>query len=140
MLDAIIRSAINQRWLVMFVVIGAAGLGVYNYQRLPIDAVPDITNVQVQINTEAPGYAPLEAEQRITFLVELAMAGLPARSNRGPSGDAGWRAVGWRGAGAEWHGDARLCRSARYLVRRWNRLLLAANAGWSAAATLEPGR
>ncbi|MBA2409945.1 MAG: CusA/CzcA family heavy metal efflux RND transporter [Gammaproteobacteria bacterium] len=77
MLDAIIRSAINQRWLVMFVVIGAAGLGVYNYQRLPIDAVPDITNVQVQINTEAPGYAPLEAEQRITFLVELAMAGLP---------------------------------------------------------------
>src|SRR5680860_979639 len=77
MLDAIIRAAINQRWLVMFVVIGAAGLGVYNYQRLPIDAVPDITNVQVQINTEAPGYAPLEAEQRITFLVELAMAGLP---------------------------------------------------------------
>src|SRR5680860_1790066 len=77
MLDAIIRAAINQRWLVMLVVIGAAGLGVYNYQRLPIDAVPDITNVQVQINTEAPGYAPLEAEQRITFLVELAMAGLP---------------------------------------------------------------
>jgi heavy metal efflux system protein len=77
MLDAIIRFAINQRWLIMLVVIGAAGLGVYNYQRLPIDAVPDITNVQVQINTEAPGYSPIEAEQRITFLVELAMAGLP---------------------------------------------------------------
>jgi heavy metal efflux system protein len=71
MLDAIIRFAINQRWLIMLVVIGAAGLGVYNYQRLPIDAVPDITNVQV------PGYSPIEAEQRITFLVELAMAGLP---------------------------------------------------------------
>ncbi|MGH8502914.1 MAG: efflux RND transporter permease subunit [Gammaproteobacteria bacterium] len=77
MLDAIVRSSINQRWLVMLVVIGAAGLGVYNYQRLPIDAVPDITNVQVQVNTEAPGYAPIEAEQRITYPVELAMAGLP---------------------------------------------------------------
>ena len=52
-------------------------LGVYNFNRLPIDAVPDITNVQVQINTEAPGYSPLESEQRITFPVETAMAGLP---------------------------------------------------------------
>jgi len=52
-------------------------LGVYNFQKLPIDAVPDITNVQVQINTEAPGYSPLEVEQRITFPVETAMAGLP---------------------------------------------------------------
>ena len=51
--------------------------GLYNYTRLPIDAVPDITNVQVQINTEAPGYSPLEAEQRVTYLVETAMAGLP---------------------------------------------------------------
>ncbi len=47
------------------------------YQRLPIDAVPDITNVQVQINTQAPGYSPLETEQRVTFLVETAMSGLP---------------------------------------------------------------
>ena len=45
--------------------------------RLPIDAVPDITNVQVQINTQAPGYSPLETEQRITFPVETAMGGLP---------------------------------------------------------------
>jgi cobalt-zinc-cadmium resistance protein CzcA len=55
-------------------------LGVYSYQKLPIDAVPDITNVQVQINTEAPGYSPLEAEQRITFPIETAMAGLPGSS------------------------------------------------------------
>jgi cobalt-zinc-cadmium resistance protein CzcA len=54
-----------------------APTGPYNYQRLPIDAVPDITNVQVQINTEAPGYSPLEAEQRVTFPIETAMAGLP---------------------------------------------------------------
>ncbi len=54
-----------------------AALGVLSYQQLPIDAVPDITNVQVQVNTTAPGYSPLEAEQRITFPIETAMAGLP---------------------------------------------------------------
>ena len=61
----------------MILTMGMALLGVYNFTRLPIDAVPDITNVQVQINTEAPGYSPLEAEQRITFPLETAMAGLP---------------------------------------------------------------
>ena len=54
-----------------------AALGVYNYQKLPIDAVPDITNVQVQINTEAPGYSPVETEQRVTFPIEVVMAGMP---------------------------------------------------------------
>jgi cobalt-zinc-cadmium resistance protein CzcA len=77
MIDAVIRLAIERRWIVMLVVAFAAALGLYNYQRLPIDAVPDITNVQVQINTEAPGYSPLESEQRITFVIENAMAGLP---------------------------------------------------------------
>ena len=77
MLERILRFAIHQRWLVLLIVLGMAALGVYNYQRLPIDAVPDITNVQVQINTEAPGYSPLEAEQRVTFPIETAMAGLP---------------------------------------------------------------
>ena len=76
MLERIIRAAIAHRWLVLVLVLGACALGVWNYQRLPIDAVPDITNVQVQINTEAPGYSPLEAEQRITFPVETALAGL----------------------------------------------------------------
>jgi len=46
------------------------------YQKLPIDAVPDITNVQVQINTQAPGYSPLETEQRVTYPIETVMAGL----------------------------------------------------------------
>ena len=54
-----------------------AMFGVYSYQQLPIDAVPDITNVQVQINTRAPGYSPVEAEQRVTFPIEVIMAGLP---------------------------------------------------------------
>ena len=77
MFERIIRFAIEQRWLVMLAVLGLIGLGVYNYQRLSIDAVPDITNVQVQINTATPGYSPLETEQRVTFPIETVMAGLP---------------------------------------------------------------
>ena len=77
MLDLLISASLRHRWLVLLIVFGLCVLGVYSYQRLPIDAVPDITNVQVQINTEAPGYSPLEAEQRITFPVETALAGLP---------------------------------------------------------------
>ena len=77
MFERTIRFAIEQRWLVLLAVLAMAGLGVYNYQKLPIDAVPDITNVQVQINTGAPGYSPLETEQRVTFPIETVMAGLP---------------------------------------------------------------
>jgi len=77
MLNAIIAFSIRHRWLVLLSAVALAALGFHNYRRLPIDAVPDITNVQVQINTEAPGYSPLEAEQRVTYLVETAMAGLP---------------------------------------------------------------
>ncbi len=77
MFERLIRFAIEQRWVVLLVTFGMAGLGVYSFQHLPIDAVPDITNVQVQINAAAPGYSPLETEQRITFPLETAMAGLP---------------------------------------------------------------
>jgi hypothetical protein len=77
MFDKLIQFSIRQRWLVLLLVALAAMAGIYNYQRLPIDAVPDITNVQVQINTEAPGYTPLEVEQRITFPLEIALGGLP---------------------------------------------------------------
>ena len=77
MLDRIIAAAINQRWLVLLAAVGIAALGVFHYHQLPIDAVPDITNVQVQINTEAPGYTPQEAEERITYPMETLLAGLP---------------------------------------------------------------
>ncbi|WP_312953850.1 efflux RND transporter permease subunit, partial [Stutzerimonas kunmingensis] len=77
MFERIIRFSIEHRWLVMLAVLGMAALGAYSYQKLPIDAVPDITNVQVQINTAAPGYSPLEVEQRITYPLETVMAGLP---------------------------------------------------------------
>ena len=59
MFQKLIELAIARRWLIVFAVFCLAGLGVTSYQRLPIDAVPDITNVQVQINTGAAGYSPL---------------------------------------------------------------------------------
>lgn len=77
MFEKLIRAAIEHRWLVLLAVFGMAAIGVFNYQKLPIDAVPDITNVQVQINTQAPGYSPLETEQRVTYPIETVMAGLP---------------------------------------------------------------
>ena len=77
MFERLIRFSIAQRLLVLLGAIGVAMAGMYSYQRLPIDAVPDITNVQVQINTQSPGYSPLEAEQRVTFPIETVMAGLP---------------------------------------------------------------
>ena len=77
MLERILKFSINQGWVVLVAILAIAALGIYNFQKLPIDAVPDITNVQVQINTEAPGYSPLEVEQRVTFPIETAMAGMP---------------------------------------------------------------
>ncbi|MCI1016748.1 CusA/CzcA family heavy metal efflux RND transporter [Herbaspirillum huttiense] len=77
MFERIIRFAIEHRWLVLLAVLGMGAYGVYSYQKLPIDAVPDITNVQVQINTSAPGYSPLETEQRISYPIETVMSGLP---------------------------------------------------------------
>jgi cobalt-zinc-cadmium resistance protein CzcA len=77
MLEKIIRASINHRWLVMTLTLALIAVGVWSFRQLPIDVTPDITNVQVQINTSAPGYSPLETEQRITYPVETAMAGLP---------------------------------------------------------------
>ena len=77
MLESFIRYSIRHRWLVLAATLGLVVLGVFSLSRLPIDAVPDITNVQVQINTEAPGFTPLEIEQRVTFPIETALAGIP---------------------------------------------------------------
>jgi len=78
MFEKLIRVSLAHRYLVLALTIAVAALGFVSYQRLSIDAVPDITNVQVQINTEAAGYTPLEVEARITFPLEAALAGLPA--------------------------------------------------------------
>ncbi|MDH5620528.1 MAG: CusA/CzcA family heavy metal efflux RND transporter [Gammaproteobacteria bacterium] len=77
MLQKIITLSIERRGLVFAFVLVLVGLGMWNFTRLPIDAVPDITNVQVVVNTPSPGYTPLEVEQRVTFPLENAMAGLP---------------------------------------------------------------
>ncbi len=77
MIEYLLRFAIERRFLVMFTLSILIMTGIFSYQRLTIDAVPDITNVQVQINTQAPGYSPLESEQRITWHIETALYGLP---------------------------------------------------------------
>ncbi len=77
MIAKLLDFSIQHRWFVLLAALGLAVLGAFNYQRLPIDAVPDITNVQVQINTAAPGLSAPEVEQRITFPIETALGGLP---------------------------------------------------------------
>lgn len=77
MINGLIRFAVQQRLLVMLMVAIMVGAGAYSLQNLPIDAVPDVTNVQVQVLTGAPSLAPLEIERQITFPVEVAMSGLP---------------------------------------------------------------
>ncbi|WP_180144625.1 efflux RND transporter permease subunit [Acinetobacter sp. YH12052] len=75
--ERIIQFSIqNAIWVMLFVCTWIA-VGIYSYQKLPIDAVPDITNTQVQINTQANGFTALEVEQRITYPIENAMAGIP---------------------------------------------------------------
>lgn len=77
MIESILRLSINRRWMMMFLAMLLVAVGLWSYQKLPIDAVPDITNVQVQISTRAEGYSPLETEQRITYPIENALMGIP---------------------------------------------------------------
>lgn len=77
MIAEILRFSIKHRWTMLALTLVMAGLGVYSLGRLNIDAVPDITNIQVQITAQAKGLSALEIEQRITFPIETGMAGLP---------------------------------------------------------------
>jgi heavy metal efflux system protein len=76
MLERVIRFSIEHRLLIVLLTIVAAALGVYAMQRLPIDAVPDITNKQVQINTLVPALSPIDIERQVTFPIETALAGI----------------------------------------------------------------
>lgn len=80
MISGLIRFSVNNRLIVLLMVAIMTGVGIYSLKNLPIDAVPDVTNVQVQILTAAPSLAPLEVERQITFPVETAMSGLPGIS------------------------------------------------------------
>ncbi|WP_448555159.1 efflux RND transporter permease subunit [Thalassotalea montiporae] len=77
MLESILKFSIERSKLILVFVFAIAMLGLWNFQKLPIDAVPDITNVQVVINTESAGFTPLEVEQRVTFPIETALSGVP---------------------------------------------------------------
>ncbi len=77
LLERVLRFSIVHRWSVVVITAALASYGLFNLRRLPIDAVPDITNVQVQINTVVEGLPPLDIERQVTFPIETAMAGLP---------------------------------------------------------------
>jgi len=77
MLEAVLHFSIKNRWLIVLLTIMAAAVGVYSLSKLPIDAVPDITNNQVQINAAAPSLSPIEVEKQVTFPIENALAGIP---------------------------------------------------------------
>ena len=77
MLEKVIEFSVRQRGIVLLGVLALVGIGVFSFTRLPIDAVPDITNVQVQINTNVPALSPVEVEQQVTFPIEWSMGGLP---------------------------------------------------------------
>src|SRR6266498_4018697 len=77
MIERIVDLSIRRRWLVLLVTLVAAASGLWSLTKLPIDAVPDITNVQVQINATAPALTPIEIEKQVTVALETALAGTP---------------------------------------------------------------
>jgi heavy metal efflux system protein len=77
MLESILKFSIQNRWLIVILTLIVATIGIFSLRRLPIDAVPDITNNQVQINTVASSLSPIEVEKQVTFTVETALAGIP---------------------------------------------------------------
>jgi len=77
MLESVLHFSIKNRWLIVLLTVMAAALGVYSLGKLPIDAVPDITNNQVQINAVAPSLSPTEVEKQVTFPIENSLAGIP---------------------------------------------------------------
>ena len=77
MINGLIRFSVENRLVVLLLVAIMSAAGAYSLINLPIDAVPDVTNVQVQVLTSAPSLAPLEMERQVTFPVEVAMSGLP---------------------------------------------------------------
>ena len=81
MIERILVFSVRNRWLVLLCTLGASISGAWSVTRLPIDAVPDITNVQVQINAFAPALSPLEIEKQVTFPIEVALAGIPGLEN-----------------------------------------------------------
>src|SRR5713226_566934 len=80
-MESILAFSIRRRWLILLLTLAAAVSGAWSLTKLPIDAVPDITNVQVQINAFAPALSPLEIEKQLTFPIETALSGTPGLEN-----------------------------------------------------------
>ena len=83
MIARILALSVHHRWPVVFLSLMAAAFGVWSLTRLPIDAVPDVTNNQVQINTIAPWLSPQDIEKQVTFQIETALAARPGSNTRG---------------------------------------------------------
>jgi len=77
MIADIMALSVRARWAILFIFLAIAGVGVWQLTKLPIDAVPDITNKQVQINTVDRGLSPVEMEKLVTYPIETALAGIP---------------------------------------------------------------
>ncbi len=77
MIERILSFSLHHRYLIVMLTAAVAAFGIYSLKNLPIDAVPDITNNQVQINTVAPAFSPMEVEKQVTFPVETSLAGIP---------------------------------------------------------------
>src|SRR5215207_9034983 len=77
MIERILAFSVHRRWAVVLVTLAGVALGVWSLFRLPVDAVPDVTNNQVQVNGIAPALSPIEVEKQITFPIETALAGAP---------------------------------------------------------------
>jgi cobalt-zinc-cadmium resistance protein CzcA len=77
MIEKILRFSLTYPWRVILLFLLTAAYGIYSFLHLPIDAVPDITNNQVQINTELPGFSPSQMEKQVTYVIETALAGIP---------------------------------------------------------------
>jgi len=81
MIERVLAFSVSRRWLVVLLTVAAVVSGAWSLTKLPIDAVPDITNVQVQINAFAPALSPLEIEKQVTFPIETALSGTPGLEN-----------------------------------------------------------
>src|SRR4030042_4041605 len=77
MIAYLISFSLRQRFLILICVLLLIGLGVYSFLNLPIDAFPDVTNIQVEVLSSAPGLSPLEVEKFVTYPTEMALRGLP---------------------------------------------------------------
>ncbi|ULL01613.1 CusA/CzcA family heavy metal efflux RND transporter [Bradyrhizobium sp. I71] len=77
MIERIVEFSVRRRWLVVLIALAAAASGFWSLTKLPIDAVPDVTNVQVQVNAVAPAMTPVEIEKQVTVTLETALAGMP---------------------------------------------------------------